>query len=118
MCEFILFRKFLCRFGHKLQTQTTMDNFNEFDSVGKVPNRDSGSIISHAFELYKGIFIYPIVAGIIFFIAVSIMASITGLGAMFIISAVKTSLMPTATNKGVEADVSRHMPALDTKHRK
>ncbi|RZJ45755.1 MAG: hypothetical protein EOO19_10895 [Chryseobacterium sp.] len=60
-----------------------MENFTELEPVGKVPNRDSGSIISHAFELYKGTFIYPLVAGLIFFIAVSIMASITGLGAVF-----------------------------------
>lgn len=60
-----------------------MENFNELETVGTVPNRDSGSIISHAYELYKGIFIYPLVAGLIFFIAVSIIASISGLGAIF-----------------------------------
>lgn len=58
-----------------------MENFNEIKTTGTVPNRDSGSILSHAFELYKGIFIYPIVAGVIFFIAISILLSITGLWA-------------------------------------
>lgn len=60
-----------------------MDNFNEFETTGKIPSKDSGSIISHAFELYKGIFIYPLVAGVLYFIAISIIASITGLGALF-----------------------------------
>ena len=76
-------KKFLCRFEYKLQTHTTMENFNELEPVGKVPGKDSGSIISHAFDLYKGIFIYPMVAGLLFFIAVGIVASITGLSAMF-----------------------------------
>ncbi|WP_374442230.1 hypothetical protein [Epilithonimonas sp.] len=61
-----------------------MENFNEFEANGKVPNKDSGSIISHSFEIYKSIFIYPLIAGIIFFIGISIMFSITGLWAAMI----------------------------------
>ncbi len=55
-----------------------MENFNEFEMTGKVPNRDSGSIISHAFEIYKSTFVYPLVAGIIFVIGISILATVTG----------------------------------------
>ncbi|TDX84544.1 hypothetical protein [Epilithonimonas xixisoli] len=60
-----------------------MENFNEFENTGTVPDRDTGNIISHAFEIYKGIFMYPLVAGILYFIALSVIASITGLGALF-----------------------------------
>lgn len=61
-----------------------MDNFNEFEINGKIPNKDSGSIISHAFEIYKSTFIYPLLAGIIFFIGISILASITGFWATMV----------------------------------
>lgn len=60
-----------------------MENFNELETVGKVPNRDSGSVLSHAFELYKGILLYPIVAGVIIFVIVSILFSLTGLWGIF-----------------------------------
>jgi hypothetical protein len=43
-----------------------MSDFNEFDQQGSVPNRETGSIISHAFEMYKGIFGYGVVAMIIY----------------------------------------------------
>jgi hypothetical protein len=33
-----------------------MSEFDEFDQQGSVPERNTGSIISHAFEIYKGIF--------------------------------------------------------------
>jgi hypothetical protein len=55
-----------------------MSEFNEFDQQGSVPNRDTGSIISHAFEMYKGIFLYAIVSMIIYVIADSILESIVG----------------------------------------
>ncbi len=45
-----------------------MSDFNEFDEQGSVPNRDTGSIISHAFEMYKGVILYAVVAAIIYYI--------------------------------------------------
>jgi hypothetical protein len=60
-----------------------MDNFKDFETTGKTPDRDSGSIISHAFEIYKDIFIYPLVVGVLFLIVVSFLAGITGLWATF-----------------------------------
>jgi hypothetical protein len=42
-----------------------------------------GSIISHAFEMYKGIFLYAIVSMIIYVIADSILESITGFNLEF-----------------------------------
>lgn len=55
-----------------------MSEFNEFDQQGSVPERDTGSIISHAFEMYKGIFLYAVVAMIIYLIGDFVIQSITG----------------------------------------
>lgn len=56
-----------------------MSEFNEFDQQGSVPERNTGSIISHAFEMYKGVFLYALVAMIIYLIADFVIQSITGL---------------------------------------
>ncbi|MDR2237462.1 MAG: beta-carotene 15,15'-monooxygenase [Chryseobacterium sp.] len=55
-----------------------MSDFNEFDQQGSVPNKDTGSIISHAFEMYKGVFLYGIVAMVIYLIASFIIQSVSG----------------------------------------
>lgn len=49
-----------------------MDNFNEFDSTATSPNKETGAIISHAFENYKTIILYSIVT----LIGVAIVSSI------------------------------------------
>ncbi|MBK1894900.1 beta-carotene 15,15'-monooxygenase [Chryseobacterium paridis] len=55
-----------------------MSGFDEFDQQGSVPNRDTGSIISHAFEMYKGVFLYAIVAMIVYLIGGVIIQTVTG----------------------------------------
>lgn len=55
-----------------------MSEFDEFDQQGSVPERNTSSIISHAFEMYKGIFLYAIVAMIICIIGDVVIQSITG----------------------------------------
>ncbi|MCX8522769.1 beta-carotene 15,15'-monooxygenase [Chryseobacterium formosus] len=55
-----------------------MSEFNEFDQQGSVPERNTSSIISHAFEMYKGVFLYGLVIMIIFFIGDFVIQSITG----------------------------------------
>lgn len=55
-----------------------MSDFNEFDQQGSAPNRDTGSIISHSFEMYKGVFLYVVVAMIIYFICDFLLQSISG----------------------------------------
>ncbi len=55
-----------------------MSDFNEFDQQGSVPSRDTGSIISHAFEMYKGVFLYAIVAMIIYLIGGFLIQTISG----------------------------------------
>ncbi|UZT96232.1 beta-carotene 15,15'-monooxygenase [Chryseobacterium fluminis] len=55
-----------------------MSEFNEFDQQGSVPSRDTGAIISHAFEMYKGVFLYAIVAMIIYLVGGYVIQSISG----------------------------------------
>lgn len=57
-----------------------MSEFNEFDQQGSVPERSTGSIISHAFEMYKGVFLYGVVAMIIYLIGDFVVQSISGFG--------------------------------------
>lgn len=55
-----------------------MSEFNEFDQQGSAPNRDTGSVISHAFEMYKGVILYAVVAMIIYIIGDFIIQSFSG----------------------------------------
>lgn len=55
-----------------------MSEFNEFDQQGSVPEKDMGSIISHAFEMYKGVILYAVVAMIIYLIGDFLLQSVTG----------------------------------------
>ncbi|WP_370896655.1 beta-carotene 15,15'-monooxygenase [Chryseobacterium gossypii] len=55
-----------------------MSEFNEFDQQGSVPEKSTGSIISHAFEMYKGVFLYAIIAMIVYIIGGAIIRSISG----------------------------------------
>lgn len=52
-----------------------METFNEFSNRVSVPEKNTGSIISHAFEIYKGIFIYALAAIVIY----TILSSLGGL---------------------------------------
>lgn len=55
-----------------------MSEFDEFDQQGSVPSKEAGSIISHAFEMYKGVFLYALISMIIYIIGDFILQSITG----------------------------------------
>ena len=55
-----------------------MSDFNEFDEQGLVPAKETGSVISHAFEMYKGIFLYAILALVISFAASWIIQLLSG----------------------------------------
>ncbi|MDH6251492.1 putative membrane protein [Chryseobacterium sp. H1D6B] len=55
-----------------------MSEFNEFDQQGSVPNKDTGSIISHAFEMYKGVFLYAVAAMVVYIIGGVLIQSISG----------------------------------------
>lgn len=68
-----------------------MSEFNEFDQQGSVPNKDTGSIISHAFEMYKGVFLYGIIAMVVYIIGGFIIQSITGFNSAAIMEEMKSS---------------------------
>lgn len=55
-----------------------METFNEFDSQAKVPAKNTGDIISHAFETYKGVVLYAIVAMILYLIISFVIQGISG----------------------------------------
>lgn len=68
-----------------------MSEFNEFDQQGSVPSRETGSIISHAFEMYKGVFLYAIVAMIIYIIGGGIIQALTGFNSASIVEEMRDS---------------------------
>ncbi|OCA80304.1 beta-carotene 15,15'-monooxygenase [Chryseobacterium contaminans] len=68
-----------------------MSEFNEFDQQGSVPNRETGSIISHAFDMYKGVFGYAIVAMIVYIVGGMIIQSITGFNSAAIVEEMQSS---------------------------
>ena len=51
-----------------------MENFSEFDRQGQAPITEVGSIISHAWENYKGIFGYTLLYALIGAIAYGILS--------------------------------------------
>lgn len=68
-----------------------MSEFDEFDQQGSVPNRDTGSIISHAFEMYKGVFLYAVVAMIVYIIGGLIIQSISGFNSTAVMEEMRDS---------------------------
>lgn len=55
-----------------------MSQFDEFDQKGSSPERSTGYIISHAFEIYKGIFLYAFIIMIIYIIGDFLLQLLTG----------------------------------------
>lgn len=55
-----------------------MDNFNEFDSPANVPTKETGSIISHALEIFKNTFLYCFLAVVIYFLLSYLIQLLTG----------------------------------------
>jgi uncharacterized membrane protein len=68
-----------------------MSEFNEFDQQGSVPEKSTGSVISHAFEMYKGVFLYAVVAMIIYSILGAIIQSLTGMNSAEMIEEMRDS---------------------------
>lgn len=68
-----------------------METFNEFSNKVSVPEKNTGSIISHAFEIYKGIFIYALAAIVIYSILSSIGSFISGGNSMELSRAIQES---------------------------
>lgn len=54
-----------------------MENFQEFEQpIG--PEKTAGSILSHSFEMYKGVFLYAIIAMVIIFFASFLIQALSG----------------------------------------
>ncbi|WP_292010954.1 beta-carotene 15,15'-monooxygenase [Chryseobacterium sp.] len=68
-----------------------MSEFNEFDQQGSVPRKDTGNIISHAFEMYKGVFLYAMIAMIVYIIGGGILQAISGFNSTSFIEEVQSS---------------------------
>lgn len=68
-----------------------MSDFNEFEQQGSVPARETGSIISHAFEMYKGIFLYALLAMGIYIVGSWIVQMLSGFDSMSFMEYAKNS---------------------------
>lgn len=72
----LVFSDFKFKFGKTLKIKT-METFQE--TIGnQLPKKTSGEIISHAFDMYKGIFLYAILAMVIYFIVSMIIQPLSG----------------------------------------
>ncbi|MFZ4931341.1 beta-carotene 15,15'-monooxygenase [Chryseobacterium sp. Mn2064] len=68
-----------------------MSEFNEFDQQGSVPNRETGSIISHAFEMYKGVFGYAVVAMLVYLLGGYVIQLIFGVDSASMVEEMRSS---------------------------
>lgn len=68
-----------------------MDNFNEFDSPANSPSRETGSIISHAFEIFKNTFLYCFLAVVIYFILSYLIQLLTGFNSQLLVEQIRDS---------------------------
>ena len=68
-----------------------MENFNEFDSPAISPARETGAIISHAFEIFKNTFLYCFLAVVIYFLLSYLIQIITGFNSATLVEQIKDS---------------------------
>lgn len=68
-----------------------MSEFNEFDQQGSAPERSTGAIISHAFEMYKGVFLYAVVAMIVYLILGYLIQLLSGFNSASMIEEMRDS---------------------------
>jgi len=68
-----------------------MDNFNEFGTTATSPNKETGAIISHAFEIFKNTFLYCLLAVVIYFLLSYLVQIITGFNSAIIMEQIKDS---------------------------
>lgn len=68
-----------------------MENFTAFEKTGTVPERNTGSIISHAFEMYKGLIGYAILTMILYVVASSLIQAFSGIDQQAVLDHVKSS---------------------------
>lgn len=80
------------KFGKiNIKNLNTMSEFDEFDQQGSVPERNTGSVISHAFEMYKGVFLYAVIAMIIYSVLGGIIQGLTGVNSAAMLEEIRDS---------------------------
>ncbi len=67
-----------------------METFEEFKQQN-TPERSTGAILSHAFETYKGIFLYALLAMVIYMVASMLVQRISGFDSMLFSEELQTS---------------------------
>ncbi|WHF50885.1 beta-carotene 15,15'-monooxygenase [Chryseobacterium gotjawalense] len=67
-----------------------MDTFDEFDQPTG-PEKSAGAIISHAFEMYKGVFLYAIAAVLISFAVSLLVQPVSGFNSTDMMEEIKSS---------------------------
>ncbi len=68
-----------------------MSQFNEFEQQGSAPARETGSIIGHAFEMYKGIFLYALLAMALYFVASWVIQMLSGFDSTSMMEEIKNA---------------------------
>lgn len=68
-----------------------MSQFNEFDQQGSVPQRETGGIIGHAFEMYKGVFMYALLAMVLYMVASWVIQMISGFDSQQMMEEIKNA---------------------------
>ncbi|WP_027376936.1 hypothetical protein [Kaistella palustris] len=67
-----------------------MDAFQEFDQP-QGPERSTGAIISHAFETYKGVFLYGLAAMVLYLLISLVIQSVSGFNAETLSEEIRTA---------------------------
>lgn len=68
-----------------------MENFEEFDNQTAVPKQETGEIISHAFQMYKGSFLYVLLALVIYIVASSVLQTTVGFDSQDLTNQIKNA---------------------------
>lgn len=68
-----------------------MDNFKEFDTNAYSPSKETGSIISHALEIFKNTFLYCFLAVVIYFLLSLVIQMLTGFDTQLLVEQARES---------------------------
>ncbi|MCG2793895.1 MAG: beta-carotene 15,15'-monooxygenase [Weeksellaceae bacterium] len=68
-----------------------MENFTEFEPAATAPARETGSIISHALEIFKNTFLYCFLAVVIYFLISFVIQLLTGFDSQLLVEQARES---------------------------
>ncbi|TXF75946.1 beta-carotene 15,15'-monooxygenase [Chryseobacterium sp.] len=66
-----------------------MENFSEFEN-NNVPQKSTGEIISHAFDLYKGVFLYALLATLVYLAGSFVLQTFSGFDSWALVEDVRS----------------------------